>query len=36
MLLIDSSKTIRKAVLLHKGNDLYSDPVGHAAYLKET
>ena len=35
-LVIDSSKTSLKAVLLHNGNVLPSIPVGHAVHMKET
>ena len=35
-LFIDSSKTSRKAVLLHKGNTKPSVPVAYAVNVKET
>ena len=35
-LLIDSSKTSLKAVLLHNGNKLPSVPVAHGSDMKET
>jgi hypothetical protein len=36
LLFIDSSKLSLKAVLLHNGNTLPSNPVGHSAHSKES